>query len=137
MKAATVLMNRIMRALSDAGVTVWRNNTAQGWAGQSVALQPGQTYKARGGERVVFDAYPIKAGLCVGASDIIGLQSVTITPDMVGKTVAVFCAYEVKSGTGRATKEQANFIAFVRSRGGVAEIVRTEQDAVNARLFED
>lgn len=137
MKAATALMNRIMLALSEAGRTVWRNTTAQGWAGKSIALQRGDVYRAKGGERVVFDAYPIKAGLCVGSGDIIGIDSVVITPEMVGQRVAVFCSWEVKSGTGRATKEQINFAKFVRNAGGVAEVVRNEQEAVAARLFKD
>lgn len=137
MKAATALMNRIMLALSSAGRTVWRNTTAQGWAGKSFELRAGETYKAKGGERVVIDAYPIKAGLCVGSGDIIGIDSVVITPDMVGKKVAIFCSWEVKSGTGRATPAQINFAKFIRNAGGVAEVVRNEQEAVSARLFKD
>jgi len=137
MKASTALMNRIMLALSEAGRTVWRNTTAQGWAGKSFSLAPGQVYKAKGGERVVVDPYPIKAGLCVGSGDIIGIDSVVITPDMVGKRVAIFCSWEVKSGTGRASTEQINFARFVRNAGGVAEVVRSEQEAVAARLFKD
>lgn len=134
MKASTAFMNRVLILLSKTGRTVWRNNTAQGWAGKSIELRPGEKYVAKGGERVVFDAFPIKAGLCKGASDIIGLESVVVTPEMVGKKLAVFGAWEVKTGTGQLTKEQKNFLHFVRAAGGVAEVVRTEQDAMKSRL---
>lgn len=134
MKASTAFMNRVMLLLSSTGRTVWRNNTAQGWAGKSIELRAGDVYKARGGERVVFDAFPIKAGLCKGASDIIGLESVVVTSEMVGSTLAVFGAWEVKTGTGQLTPEQKTFLNFVRAAGGIAEVVRTEQDAMNSRL---
>lgn len=134
MKAATAFMNRVLLLLSSTGRTVWRNNTAQGWAGKSIELRSGDVYKARGGERVVFDAFPIKAGLCKGASDIIGLESVVVTPEMVGSKLAVFGAWEVKTGAGQLTPEQKTFLTFVRAAGGIAEVVRTEQDAMNSRL---
>lgn len=134
MKASTAFMNRVLILLSKTGRTVWRNNTAQGWAGKSIELRPGEVYKAKGGERVVFDAFPIKAGLCKGASDIIGLESVVVTPEMVGNKLAVFGAWEVKTGSGQLTTEQKNFLQFVRAAGGIAEVVRTEQDAMNSRL---
>lgn len=137
MKASTALMNRIMLALSEAGRIVFRNTTANGWAGKSFSLAPGQVYTARGGERVVLDAYPIKAGLCTGSGDLIGGERVIITPDMVGKTLLVFASWEVKHGTGRATKEQLNFARVIREAGGIAEIVRDETEALNARLFKD
>lgn len=137
MKASTALMNRVLLALSSAGRVVWRNTVAQGWAGKSEVLYPGQRYVARGGERLVHDPYPIKAGLCVGSGDIIGITRVVVTPDMVGKTVAVFSSWEVKSGTGRPTKEQVHFVRFVRESGGIAEVVRDEAEALSTRLFKD
>lgn len=130
MSTGTGLMNRVMLALSKAGATVWRNTTAAGWAGKSFTLAPGQVYTARGGERVVLDAYPIKAGLCEGSSDIIGFRSVVVTPDMIGQRVAIFGAWEVKEGAGRPTKPQKNFVGFVERAGGIAAIVRSEADAL-------
>ncbi|RVH56247.1 VRR-NUC domain-containing protein [Sinorhizobium meliloti] len=130
MKAATALMNRIMLALSGAGFTAFRNNSGLGWSGRVVNKDPARNTVT------LADARPVKFGLTNGAADLIGLKSITITPDMVGKKVAVFCAWEVKSGSGRATAEQKHFIEFVRDAGGIAEVVRTEQDAISARLFE-
>lgn len=59
------------------------------------------------------------------SSDLIGIQTVTITPDMVGRTIGVFLAVEVKHpgwhmtpGDKRA-KAQANFGQMVTQMGGI------------------
>ena len=88
----------------------WRNN-------QGVAT-------FAGGQRVRYGlANP-------GGSDLIGLRAVTVTPDMVGQKLAVFTALEVKTPAGRVEPEQRNFINFVRSFGGIADVVRSPEDAV-------
>lgn len=130
MSTGTNLMNRCLIALSKAGATVWRNTTAAGWAGKSFSLSRGEVYHARGGERVVLDAYPIKAGLCEGSGDIIGLNTIEITPDMVGTHVAVFCSWEVKDGQGRPTPKQTHFAGFVAAAGGIGVIIRSEAEAL-------
>ena len=88
----------IMLALSEAGCLIFRNNV-------------GVLKNAAG--------IPIKFGLCVGSSDLIGL-----TP--AGK----FLAVEIKTSKGRATTEQLRFIEAVRSRGGIAGIARTPAEAL-------
>lgn len=127
--SGTALMNRCLERLSKLGASVFRNNTGTGWAGKSFTLSPGQKYRASGGERVVLNARPLKAGLCTGSSDIIGFRIVRITPDMVGRDVAVFLAGEVKDGSGRLTKEQDNFLKHVRAGGGIGIVLRHEDDA--------
>ena len=78
----------------------------------------------------VQDGRPIRYGLGnPGGSDLIGWTPVKITPDMVGKTYAIFTALEVKTDKGRPTKEQVAFIEAVKRAGGIAEIVRSEDDA--------
>ena len=77
------ILNDCMVALSNAGATVWRNN---------VGVLPDKTGR------------PIRFGLCVGSSDIIG-----IAPD--GKFLAVEC----KTALGQPTDAQSRFIAVVRS----------------------
>ena len=70
----------------------------------------------------------VRYGLCKGSSDLIGWRSLTITPDMVGQTVAVFAAIEVKD-RGRPTPEQLHFIAQVQAAGGLAGVARTVAEA--------
>lgn len=77
-----------------------------------------------GGQRV-------KYGLAnPGGSDLIGLRSVCVTTDMVGRRLAIFAALEVKTPTGRIEPEQRNFIDFVRKFGGIAGVVRSPEDAL-------
>ena len=67
----------------------------------------------------------VRAGLQAdGASDLIGFTVVTVSPEMVGKQVAVFTSVEVKrrgfKGPRTETeKKQAKFIAYINSKGGI------------------
>jgi hypothetical protein len=72
---------------------------------------------------------PVTFGLCKGSSDLIGLRSVTIGPEHVGQTLAVFVAVEVKSAQGRTTAEQGAFIEQVTAMGGLAGVARTVGEA--------
>jgi len=76
------------------------------------------------------DGRPVKAGLMNGFSDLVGYKSVVITPDMVGQKLAVIVTLEVKTPTGRVKPEQQNFIDQVKKAGGIAGIVRSEQEAI-------
>ena len=59
------------------------------------------------------------------SSDLIGITTVQITPDMVGRTFGVFTAVEVKTpgwrytGTGREVAQKF-FIDKIREWGGIA-----------------
>ena len=78
----------------------------------------------------------IKAGLLAdGAGDLIGPTPIRITPEMVGRVVGVFTAFEVKTETGRPSEEQLNFCRFVRNKGGIAGVVRNSEDA--KKLIDD
>jgi len=102
------IQQRIRLELSRGPVRLWRNNT-------------GTLYDRQG--------RPVQFGLCRGSSDLIGLRSVTIGPEHVGQTMAVFAALEVKSATGRPTPEQVAFIETVRDLGGLAGVVRSVSEA--------
>jgi ribosomal protein S19 len=47
-------------------------------------------------------ADPVQFGLCKGSADLIGWKRVTVTPEMVGSTVAVFTSIEVKTRNRQA-----------------------------------
>ncbi len=103
-------------------VRVFRNNTGMAWQGQSVK---------KGSLLIIQNPRPLHAGLCEGSSDLIGWASVEITPDMVGRKIAIFTAIEVKTATGRSSPEQRNFIQQVQQAGGIAGIARNEEDAIS------
>lgn len=68
-------------------------------------------------------------GLCVGSSDVIGWTSIVVTPEMVGRTLAVFTAFECKVGRRVTTTEQGAFLSAVKAQGGIAAVVRQLADA--------
>jgi hypothetical protein len=74
----------------------------------------------------------VQFGLTKGASDLIGFESVTITPEMVGHRVAVFTALEVKGPKGNVSPEQREFLKAVEDAGGIAAVVRSVEDALAA-----
>lgn len=102
---------------------LFRNNNGSGWQGPGFTLKPGQVYRAKGGERVITRPQHIEFGLMPGSGDGIGWESVVITPEMVGRRVAVFLSVETKAGRGRATKDQLNWWQQVHDAGGIAIIV--------------
>ncbi len=113
MNKETILQRQIMIALSESGHKVWRNETGRFWTGNPVH-RDGQTVTLTG-------AAMIPAGLCVGSSDLIGIQSGT------GRIFAM----EVKTKNGRTTKEQESFIETINDAGGIAGVVRSVEDAIN------
>lgn len=72
---------------------------------------------------------PVRYGLQPGSGDLIGWRTVTITPEMVGQQVAVFCSIEVKSSTGRLRPEQRQWMEAVQAAGGIAGVARSVEDA--------
>lgn len=115
------LLKQIHVDFVDDTTRLFRNNVGTGFQGKHSFLEDG----------TLLLQYPrrIKFGLCVGSSDIIGFKSVTITPEMVGENVAVFCALETKSDDGKVTTDQSGFIEMVQTMGGLAGVVRESKDA--------
>ena len=74
---------------------------------------------------------PVTFGLCKGSADLIGWRSVTVTPEMVGQTVAIFASIEVKSTSGRVKPEQQQWLNAVAAAGGIAGIARSVGEAMD------
>ena len=115
-----------MLAVSKLKTRIFRNNVGTGWVGKMVR---------RGNVVIIEDARPLHAGLCEGSSDLIGWTEVEISPQMIGRTVAIFTAIEVKSASGNVKKTQLNFINRVKQSGGIAGIARNDSDAVELVKF--
>lgn len=111
MKKESNVQKTVQLAASTVGTTTWRNNTG--------------AYRTEDGH---FIRYGIP--LTGGGSDLLGITPVVITADMVGQTVGVFTALEIKTKTGKARQNQLEFIDFVLSKGGKAGIARSAEDAI-------
>ena len=69
-------------------------------------------------------------GLARGSADLIGWRSVVVTPDMVGRRLAVFCSIEIKTPTGRQRADQQAWLIAVQGAGGIAGVARSVEQAV-------
>lgn len=110
----TSLSHHIQLQASEHGTTLFRNQTGR--------------YELKDGRWLV-------SGLCVGGSDLIGWTSIQITPEMIGKRLAVFTAIEVKSPLASGKKkepsaEQSRFLQAVQSAGGVAFCTNNLEEAM-------
>jgi hypothetical protein len=98
------------------GIRIFRNNVGMGYQGKAEFF--------KNPIRVLITNFRmIKFGLLVGSGDYIGWKSVVVTPEMVGKKVAVFLSVEIKSEDGKRSEEQENWSAIVRYSGGIAVFI--------------
>lgn len=67
-----------------------------------------------------------------GEPDIGAVVAVTITPEMVGRTLGLAVGIEVKTETGRQREAQKLFELAWTKRGGVYVLARSADDAVAA-----
>lgn len=112
MNLETKIQRAIMIAISEAGHTVWRNETGSFWTGK-VIHKDNRTV-------TLANAQMIPCGLCKGSADLIGLTS-----------KGIFFAIEVKTPKGRTSKEQEAFIKRVKEQRGIAGVARSPQDALD------
>lgn len=103
-------------------VRLFRNNRGVAWMGDVVSRQTGFV--------TLRNARLVEFGLVTGASDLIGPVQITITAADVGRTVALFGAAEVKRPGVKVPEHQQRFVDFVRGFGGIADVVRSPEDAL-------
>lgn len=119
LKSEDEVQQRIRLEAPKIGVTLWRNNTG--------------VLKDETGR-------PVRYGLAndskklneeFKSSDLIGFTPVVITQEMVGRTMAIFTAVEVKAEGLKNRKldkraiAQTNFITFILRKGGFAGLVHS------------
>lgn len=107
----------MLKLTADDSTRLFRNNVGMGWVGKA--------QRCKDGSVLIENARPLHAGLCEGSSDLIGWHSIVVTPELVGKRLAVFVGLEAKTGSGRLEKEQIAFIAAIHRAGGVAGEARS------------
>lgn len=111
----TPLLRRIQLAVgSKPDYRVFRNQVGVGFVGQPPNLTR------------------VSMGLCPGSGDLIGWATRVIQPSDVGKDIAVFLSLEVKTDKGKVRENQTKWLEAVRRSGGIAAIVRSEEEAIQA-----
>ena len=102
----TNIMNKIMLAMSKKGYLCWRNQV---------------------GLFKTLDGRTVNIGI-KGSSDLMAVKPTVITPEMVGQTLAVFVAVEVKTATGRQSEPQKKWQNAVEKLGVKYILARSEND---------
>ena len=102
----TKIQNKIMMDMSKKGYLVWRNQV---------------------GLFKTMDGRTVNIGI-KGSSDLMAIKPTVITPDMVGQTLAVFVAVEVKTATGRQSEPQKKWQKAVEKLGVKYILARSEND---------
>jgi len=98
-KTETEVKAECVQAATLCGALIWRNNVG--------------VFTTRHGEH-------IRAGLCVGSADLIG-----ITKD--GKFLAIECKKEIG---GIVSKEQTAWLETITEKGGVAIVATCAEDVI-------
>jgi hypothetical protein len=129
MNPETTLMHRIMFAASRGNIRLFRQNVGMAWAGRVEKFPAPRTVHVTPSDVVIRNARPFHAGI-EGMSDLGGWKTITVTQDMIGRRIAVYVAAEVKVPKKHATPEQQGFIDAVLNAGGIAGVVRSEDDAM-------
>ena len=136
MSEAAVQQN-IRLAAARHNAYLWRNNSGAFQEGPTKCPKCGATHSEATGRWIRYGLANDSKKLNeeIKSSDLIGPTPVVITPDMVGQTVAVFTAIEVKPEGWpgiRSAREraQAKFITLVRSLGGYAGFATSVEEAV-------
>lgn len=112
----------MLKTVSDyENCRLFRNNTGKAYQGK-VTSRVNRTVEIENYRIVNF-------GLTTGSSDLIGWYSMEITPEMVGKKVAVFAAVECKVGRGKTSPAQDQFLQAVHNNGGIAGVARSPEGA--------
>lgn len=115
----------LLLAGQDSTVRLFRNTVGEGWMGKTVRHE---------GNRVLIEnARRVTFGLAVGSADAIGLQSVTIGPEHIGQTLAVFLSAEFKTARGSVREAQDRWAILMQSMGARHGLIREPADM--ARLI--
>ena len=117
------IQNEIRIAIGAAqSATLFRANVGEAWTG---------TLATNNLNRVIIeDARRFRSGLPIGFPDLFGFRTVEITPEMVGKKLAVFAFIEVKKPGSRTSKAQEKMHSFLHDAGAVGGVARSPEEAI-------
>lgn len=111
-----------------AGVVLFRANSGKAWLSGG-----GAPRRLVDGSVVLPAARPVALGLALangspvaGQADLIGWRTITVTPEMVGRRLAVFLSVECKRDKGgRTSADQAHWLDVVQRAGGIAGVANS------------
>ncbi|MCC5466122.1 VRR-NUC domain-containing protein [Pelosinus baikalensis] len=119
------IQNEVRIAISENSLGVcFRANVGVAWVGNKIIKQ-------KDGSILIKEPRPFKTGLPEGFSDLLIIQSLVVTPEMVGQQVAQASFLEIKKLTGKPSSAQLNFIEQMQRLGAKAGVARSVEDALS------
>ena len=117
------VQNSIRIAISSTGTGVsFRCNVGEAWTGDVTNNLDGSV--------TIKNPRRFQSGLPVGFSDLFVVIPTIITPDMIGRKIAISGFIEVKNEKGRLRPEQKNFLSQMQSLGARAGVARSPEEAI-------
>ena len=119
-------MRLLMKEATRLGARLFRQQVGMGWIGKASRIEQTKMIAVNPGDVVIKKARPFHSGF-PGWSDLGGWSPLVVTPEMVGQTIAVYTAAEIKVQSAVSTEQRA-FLDAVRKAGGRAGVVRNIED---------
>lgn len=117
------IQNKIRVHISENQLaTLFRANVGEAWTGNKIE----RTFD---GNLIIYHPRRLSTGLPPGFPDLFGFKTITITPDMIGKNIAVFAFLEVKQPGKKPTEKQTHMIDFLIVHGAIGGVARSTEDA--------
>ena len=104
------------------GGLLFRNPAGHAWQGEIVSQGPDRM-TLRNPRRVVY-------GLHNGASDMIGIMPIHITPAMVGHTIGALWCVELKTQKDHLHANQKRFLENMAARGAICQVVQERKSGL-------
>lgn len=120
------LYGQILRACSNGGSRLFRQQSGMFWTGRIIRRDSRMV--------VLADPRAVRVGT-PGMTDLGGVTSVIITPEMVGQRVGIDVQIEVKE-RGRLTVEQRAYLETMQRLGSRAGVARSVDEATAIILGE-
>ena len=106
--------------------------------GYCIACSPKDIHRLKGGGFKVDHGAPMKFGLQKGSSDMIGWEEIIVTPEMVGKKVAIFQSIEIKTLNDKLRVNQKTWNKIVQQCGGIVKVWHALKDGTideNSKIY--
>lgn len=100
------------------------NPVGKGYVGKCVSF--------KNGVAVIENARIVDFGLFPGSPDDVGWRSIIVTPDLVGKRIAIAVGFEYKKKKGQRRKKQKDTIKKMQEWGCIAAFIEGIDDAERA-----
>ena len=115
-KSEQGVSQRVRLEFAKRGALLFRNNVGACMTEQGTMVRYGLANESK------------QLNQSVKSSDLIGIEPVTITPDMIGATIGRFIAIETKRPNWKFTgsdheKAQLSFLTLIKSKGGKGEFI--------------